>query len=149
MFERDLQRGHEKEEMMLRITRAKYPKAYQVQGLYKPGDIFIPEINKLIEVKYDPMSDKTGNYFIETECNGEPSGLSTTQSDYWAIFDDRFLVWTTPETIKLITRENHLTIKFFGNRINGETDVRGYLIPKAKLMFSPYNVRLDYVMRGL
>jgi len=38
------------------------------------------------EVKADRLSAKTGNLCIEYECSGQPSGISTTQADYYAYF---------------------------------------------------------------
>lgn len=38
------------------------------------------------EVKSDRMACRTGNVAIETQCNGIPSGLSTTDADYYAYF---------------------------------------------------------------
>ena len=37
-----------------------------------------------IEVKRDFIAHKTGNVFVEYESRGAPSGISTTQADYWA-----------------------------------------------------------------
>jgi hypothetical protein len=40
--------------------------------------------NKKIEVKTErDWWEKTGNIALEYECNGKPSGISATQSDYW------------------------------------------------------------------
>ena len=40
--------------------------------------------NKIIEVKTErDWWEKTGNIALEYECNGKPSGISATQSDYW------------------------------------------------------------------
>ena len=36
-----------------------------------------------LEVKTDFKTHKTGNIAIEVECNGKPSGLSTTEADWW------------------------------------------------------------------
>lgn len=36
-----------------------------------------------IEVKTDFRAYKTGNLAIEIECNGKPSGLSTTEAEWW------------------------------------------------------------------
>lgn len=42
------------------------------------------ECVKLIELKTEKEKwQTTGNIFIETECNGKPSGLSATKSHYW------------------------------------------------------------------
>ena len=37
-----------------------------------------------IEVKRDFLAHKTGNVFVEYESRGRPSGISTTQAQYWA-----------------------------------------------------------------
>jgi hypothetical protein len=36
-----------------------------------------------IEVKADRMAHETGNITIEFECRNKPSGISTTEADYW------------------------------------------------------------------
>ena len=38
------------------------------------------------EVKADRLSHKTGNLCIEFQCAGQPSGISTTQANYYAYF---------------------------------------------------------------
>ena len=40
--------------------------------------------NKKIEIKTErDWWHKTGNIALEYECNGKPSGISATKSDYW------------------------------------------------------------------
>ena len=41
-----------------------------------------------IEVKTDRATHRTGNIVVEFECNGKPSGISTTEADYWAFVLD-------------------------------------------------------------
>tara|TARA_B100001094_G_scaffold297960_1_gene321472 strand:+ start:422 stop:853 length:432 start_codon:yes stop_codon:yes gene_type:complete len=41
-----------------------------------------------LEVKTDFKAYKTGNLAIEIECNGKPSGLTTTEANWW-IFNIR------------------------------------------------------------
>jgi len=55
-------------------------------GIFKPYD-FISEGIKY-EVKADRLAFKYGGntMFIEYECNGSPSGISTTEADYWIYF---------------------------------------------------------------
>lgn len=38
------------------------------------------------EVKADRIAAKTGNFCIEFESSGKPSGLSLTKADYWAYY---------------------------------------------------------------
>ena len=46
-----------------------------VNGIFAKG--------KKVEVKTDRMTHKTGNVFIEYESRGKPSGIATTDADYW------------------------------------------------------------------
>ncbi len=36
-----------------------------------------------VEVKCDNIAHATKNIFIEIYCNGKPSGISTTEANYW------------------------------------------------------------------
>jgi len=80
-FQTDLQRGLEVEERVLAILQKKYPCATLVNA-FKGYDIWIPEIDKSVEVKFDPMSQRTGNIVVEIEMYGKDSGLMATQADY-------------------------------------------------------------------
>ena len=42
--------------------------------------------SKTIEVKCDFGGWKTGNFYVEYESRNKPSGLATTQADYWCIY---------------------------------------------------------------
>jgi hypothetical protein len=47
--------------------------------------------NKKIEVKYDQLSLKTGNIFIEYESRGKKSGISKSEAEYYCYaFGDTF-----------------------------------------------------------
>mgnify|MGYP001070419334 CR=1 FL=1 len=51
---------------------------------------------KKIEVKYDRKTKETGNVYIEFESRGKPSGIKTTQADYWTYYiDDDFKTITS------------------------------------------------------
>ena len=116
-FRYDLKRGERIENKILQMVRKKYPEAYKVNGYCKEGDIYIPPPeDKWIEVKYDPMSNETGNIVVEIEFNGKPSALSTTKSYRWVFYTDRELIVTTPEILKKVIKGNELTPrKFVGN----------------------------------
>lgn len=60
-FRYDLKRGQEAEEWFA--------------GLLTGGDT--------IECKRDFKAHKTGNVYVEFECRGKPSGIATTEADYW------------------------------------------------------------------
>lgn len=43
-------------------------------------------IETKIEVKADLKCQFTGNIAIEYSCNNKPSGIATTESEYWVVF---------------------------------------------------------------
>ena len=130
MFQDDLAAGEKLEYRILKKIQKRYPQAYKIKGYFKGYDIFIPELQIRIEVKRDIKSQETGNYVIETEFNGKPSALSTTEADYWVIFDGKCEIWTTPWRIRdavkgLVRRE------FTGK---GDTkSKKAYLCPKERI----------------
>lgn len=99
-FKKDLIVGHQVEAEVLEMIQEKYPKASRMEGYFKDYDIYIPEIEKSIEVKRDYKSKDTGNLVVEMTFNGKPSALMTTKADYWIfVLPDRY-IWTTPDNIK-------------------------------------------------
>ena len=98
-FTIDLQRGKVIEMNVLSIIKKKYPKAYKVDGYFKDYDLYIPEINKSIEVKSDEKSKYTGNILIEVEFNDKPSALMTSKADYWVWWDGYAFKWFTRNLI--------------------------------------------------
>jgi hypothetical protein len=54
--------------------------AVAAEGLDKKADF---RLNLGVEVKYDSMSQRTGNVAIEVGCAGKPSGISATCADFW------------------------------------------------------------------
>lgn len=128
-FKKDLSRGVKVEDFVLQKIKNKYPEARRISGYCKEYDIWIPEINQGIEVKYDPMSNQTGNIVIEIEMGGKPSALSTTKAHQWIFYDDKHLVSMSPREIKeCIIRNNVRLVTFTGP---GDTkSKRAYLVPK-------------------
>jgi hypothetical protein len=128
-FIRDLKRGEEIEMILLEVIKKKYPKAYKIDGYFKDYDLFVPEIGKSIEVKYDEKSKETGNIVVEIEFNGKPSALSTTKADYWVWWDGERYTWFDVDSIKkCILETNPKLCSFIGN---GDSKTKkAYLIKK-------------------
>ena len=85
------------------------------------GQVFEKELgyileNKKIECKKDLQANKTGNVFIEYESRGMPSGLATTDSEWYAI-------WVNEFNIKLI-QTNYLK-EICRKYINTNKDIKG------------------------
>lgn len=57
-------------------------------GKFLPYDLELTkgDITSKYEVKADRMTIKTGNVAIEYECYDKPSGITTSEADYYAYF---------------------------------------------------------------
>jgi len=111
IFKKDLSVGQTIEKKVLKYVQKTYPKAYLIDGYHKEYDIFIPEKNKGIEIKYDKKSEKTGNCFIEISSNGKPSGIMVTKAWLWFIVtgNGNELIIIKPETILEIIKDMKVT----------------------------------------
>lgn len=141
MFEEDLKIGHIIETEVLKLIHKKYPKAYMHPGYFKEYDIFIPEIQKSVEVKSDQKSKYTNNIVIEIEFGGKPSALSTTKSDFWVIYDGYNYKWFTPKSIHQCIEDNNQKLVSFKGR-GDEQSKKAYLIKKELLYKYAIQTRL-------
>ena len=78
--------------------------------------------NKKIEVKTErDWWEKTGNIALEYECNGKPSGISSTQSDYWIHIlakgnkNHCMLVFEVPRLKKIINKYKDTHTRMVGD----------------------------------
>ena len=131
-FKQDLPIGEAAEYNVLAMVKKKYPSAYKMQGEFKAYDIYVPEKDIKIEVKRDIGSNKTDNYFIEYSCNGESSGLYSTEADYWVIFDENKYIWVNLKT--LFNVATNRGIKWKGVPDGGCSEVESYLVPKNEII---------------
>jgi hypothetical protein len=99
-FTESLAAGKESEKNVLEFIRNKYPKAHLVDGYFKGFDIYIPEIDKGVEVKRDYKSKYTGNLVVEVFMFDKPSGLLTTEALYWVFVTSEQHIYITPDNIK-------------------------------------------------
>ena len=88
-FDDDLDKSQPSVDKVLLLAQRKNPYAFKTIGMDAKGDIAIPKNLDFIEVKYDLVSNETQNYLIEVTYNDKPSGLNSTQSDFWAIDDGK------------------------------------------------------------
>ena len=84
--------------------------------------------NSKVEVKADSMAHLTGNLFIEVYCRNKPSGISTTEADYWV-----FKFETGTAEIISTQKLKQLARKFFnmnGFKEGGDGNMsKGVLVP--------------------
>jgi hypothetical protein len=129
-FNQDLQFGKDAEEQILKKVKNKYPLAFMIEGKHKAYDIFVPEINMGIEIKCDRQAEKTGNIFMEIECNHAYSGLLTTTAEWYIYKTTEREFWVKANNIKRYLISEAKQLPMFENTPKGEmSTVRGYLIP--------------------
>jgi len=134
-FNTDLERGKIAEHEVCGIIKQFHPQAYVVEGEQSGYDIVVPDVPTMLEVKYDYLACKTGNYFVETRSNGKSSGLSVTKAHYWVFMSDDEIVWVSTESLRYAIESWGLKLLTF-DRITPPK--QGYLLPRNKLLFYPY-----------
>jgi len=88
--------------------------------------------HKRIEVKTDLLTLKTGNVFIEYSSRNKPSGIATTQADYYAIVVGETIILKTTTELKSIARK-YLNTK--RDVLGGDNNTsKGVLVPVADLL---------------
>jgi len=132
-FHSDLARGSKIELSVLQMLKKKYRSASLIDA-YKGYDIWIPELACGVEVKYDPMSNKTGNIVVEFEMNGKPSALMTTEAKWWVFYDGNKFIWITPKNIIRCVFDNKLSHVEFTGR--GDTSSKKAFLIKKNTLFS-------------
>jgi hypothetical protein len=131
-FHEDLVKGLAIEKLGLDIYRRECPCATIVNA-YKGYDIWLPEENYGIEVKYDPKSIETGNVIVEIEMNGKPSGLMTTTAKYWVFYDDdMFMQISTRNIIKCIFLNKLVYTEFTGK---GDKATKKAFLVKKEILY--------------
>jgi len=96
-FVKDLETGKVYEKKALKLIQKKYPKAFIQDGYFLEWDIYIPELDMGVEVKSDAQYKKTGNFYVEYECNDKPSGIATTKAKYYYIYLDKLYILKTED----------------------------------------------------
>lgn len=88
--------------------------------------------DKLIEVKTDLIAHQTGNVYIEYESRGKKSGISTTQSEYYAFIIKGSIIIKRTEHLKQICRKYLNTDR---DRLGGDNNTsKGILLPIQELI---------------
>lgn len=88
---------------------------------------------KTLEVKLDKRSHRTGKIFVEFESRGKPSGIATSEADYWCyIIEGRGAIIVSTETMKQKARE---ALKLHGEIRGGDSNTsRGVLVEVGGLL---------------
>lgn len=96
---------------------------------FELGNIFS---NKKIEIKHDLLALKTGNVFVEYFSRNKPSGISTSESDFYCFaFGDTFHIISL-ESLKKKCREYINTSR---DVLGGDSNTsKGILLPITELL---------------
>lgn len=133
-FDNCLAKGKEAELKVLHHIQKKHSSAYMMEWYCKWKDIYIPDIDISVEVKWDIVSDRTGNYLFEALCDGKLSGIATTESQWWALCDGDGIHYFSVENIFDTIVRNAIGItRYFWEYDNDKIEMGGYLVPKGLL----------------
>jgi len=98
-----------------------------------------------VEVKLDTQAHRTGNLFFEYRSRNKPSGLVTTESDYYAVMtaDEDFVMIVRTELLKMALREWRLDCIKQGKKPEQTWEKRGgdnqtsvgMLVPITQLIY--------------
>jgi hypothetical protein len=88
--------------------------------------------NKRIEVKSDKAAHRTGNVFVEYASRGKPSGLATTQADYYCFEVKETFVLISVIKLKLICRKYFKTERDITG--GDENTSKGILLPVLDML---------------
>ena len=141
-FRKDLEFGQNYEKKFIEIMKPKSSKI--IGGNFKYWDLEIFEDYKVIkyEIKSDRLAHKTNNLCIEFECNKKPSGITTTQADYYGYFiikdKDEFQLYNIPT--KFI--RECINNKLYSRTMNGGD---GY---KSKFYLFDKNIFSEYIIKN-
>lgn len=89
--------------------------------------------NKKLEVKTDFRALETGNIFVEYQSRGKPSGLQTSQSDYYVfILSKDYFIFISTDVLKGVLREVY---NERGYVMGGDSNTsHGVLVPVKRLI---------------
>jgi hypothetical protein len=77
----------------------------------RQGENYLLDIleTKRIEVKTDRIAHITGNVAVEYRYRGRPSGIATTEADYWAfiLYDMTTIIMVPTDKLKAIARQKY------------------------------------------
>lgn len=88
---------------------------------------------KKIEVKTDYKAKQTGNLFVEYESRNKPSGIATTEADFYCfVISNEQIIFIETNKLKEMCREYYHTSR---NTVGGDSNTsKGILLPLEKIL---------------
>lgn len=138
-FWKDLEFGDKWEARAIQLLNLDFFR--KIEGKFSPFDVVCVKDGKITfrEFKADRIACKTGNLAIEWSCSKCPSGIQTTQADFWTyilVDGDTCEVYDIPVSVlkDLINRQEYSTIK-----AGGDND-KNIMFLFSKNIFSQYRI---------
>jgi len=132
-WNRKLEEGEKVQNEFMNLISSVYPDVCIYEdGKSKYADILIPSSNTSLEVKFDVLSDVTGNLAIEYQFRGKPSGIWASSADYFVIaHKDNFYLFN-----RLALFDWLVINKDWTKKVKGGDDMASCLIlvPKRELV---------------
>ncbi len=82
-----------------------------------------------VEVKTDARALDTGNVYVEYQCKGRPSGISTTQTEVWVFVVGDIALAVPTERLRQLARHYYRDETRRAARRVGSHPTRGVLVP--------------------
>ena len=129
-FKKTLDRAQKVEREILKYVREYIGDAKIMEGYWPDYDINCPAVGN-IEVKEDRMAHGTGNYAIEFECGGKPSGIDITTAEIYILVDYEYVNIIPTYFLKELVKKSLIT------NMGHKKGARGYLISRDRILTSP------------
>ena len=130
-FREDLKFGQMWEDRYQKLMTEKFGDLVEKASATKACNYDYAFEKGIVEVKADRMVSKTGNFFIEFECNKRASGISATKATHYLLIDvvneEPYLV----DIHSLISIANETNCRVVSGCENGKN--KGFLVEKYKL----------------
>ena len=137
-FQADLDFGNKWQEWY--ITRAQPTEVEVMKGNFKPYDAILDGVKH--EFKAEKLIAKYGNICIEYRSRDKPSGISTTEAEYYVIMsvvdNDVNELWKVPTQ----TLRNMIDAKSYHRDTKGGDGWANQMLLFKKELFSPYRIEV-------
>ena len=137
-WQRKINRGRYVERQILRWIRKHFDAEASIVDGFCPEKDITSKVLGDVEVKEDRMAHQTGNYAIEYEDgDGKPSGLAITKSKFFVLVDWEWVCYMATESLWFIVKSCEKKEVLMGEKFEGGTKSKGWLIPRDKILLSP------------
>lgn len=109
-------------------------------GRGKQGELYVSNAieslqRALVEVKTDDRAAETGRLYVEYQCRGEPSGIATTKTDFWAfVVSRRVILFVLTDDLRKFAKRAYATKRNRVEQPRGKYTSKGIAVPFAEII---------------